>query len=76
MSAATDDPVVIVGAARTPMGGFQGELSGAAAACFWRQWAEQMASCDAYSVPQRRPACKTMRPGDCGAGSWQDGMRG
>ncbi|MAS43690.1 MAG: acetyl-CoA C-acyltransferase [Rhodobacteraceae bacterium] len=32
MSAATDDPVVIVGAARTPMGGFQGELSGAAAA--------------------------------------------
>ncbi|MEC9434588.1 MAG: acetyl-CoA C-acyltransferase [Pseudomonadota bacterium] len=32
MSAATDDPVVIVGAARTPMGGFQGELSGATAA--------------------------------------------
>ncbi len=27
-----DDPVVIVGAARTPMGGFQGELAGAAAA--------------------------------------------
>ncbi|MBY8976450.1 acetyl-CoA C-acyltransferase [Rhodobacteraceae bacterium NNCM2] len=26
------DPIVIVGAARTPMGGFQGELSGAAAA--------------------------------------------
>ena len=25
------DPIVIVGAARTPMGGFQGELSGATA---------------------------------------------
>ena len=25
------DPIVIVGAARTPMGGFQGELSGAKA---------------------------------------------
>lgn len=32
MTSATDDPVVIVGAARTPMGGFQGELSGATAA--------------------------------------------
>ena len=28
----TEDPIVIVGAARTPMGGFQGELSGATAA--------------------------------------------
>ncbi|MDF2232267.1 acetyl-CoA C-acyltransferase [Albimonas sp. CAU 1670] len=28
----SEDPVVVVGAARTPMGGFQGELSGATAA--------------------------------------------
>ena len=32
MTAASRDPIVIVGAARTPMGGFQGELSGATAA--------------------------------------------
>ena len=30
------DPIVIVGAARTPMGGFLGDLQGCAAPCAWR----------------------------------------
>ena len=30
----SQDPIVIVGAARTPMGGFQGDLAGASADLF------------------------------------------
>ena len=49
----SEDPIVIAGAARTPMGSFQGELSGASASI---QTASVLSLLPAASRARRLPA--------------------